>query len=230
MWQAVVRHEFVIYYQPIVSLVSGQITGVEALLRWQHPRRGLLGPETFIWLAEETGLIVRLAKWVLHTACAQTARWHAGGHPALRLAVNISTRQFQDQNLPKLIEEILAESGLPAQSLELELTGSAGSKINSAKIEALHQLQALGVRISIDDFGLGSSLDCLKYLPLDTLKIDQSFIRNIESDSHDLAIIKAIIGMAHDLNLKVIAEGVEQRKHLRFLHAQGVQRNSGTYI
>lgn len=220
LWQAFKREEFEVYYQPIMSLPTGQIIGVEALLRWHHPQRGLISPSEFIPLAEETGLIIPIGEWVLHTACAQTMLWHTAGYMPLRLTVNVSSRQFQDQNLPELIAKLLAETGLAGQTLELEIIENGIVKNNDFNIDALHQLRAMGLQISIDDFGLDSSLDCLKRLPLDTLKIDQSFVKGMAGDGDDAAIITAIIAMAHSLNLKVIAEGVATEEQLAFLQAQ----------
>ncbi len=232
--QAIERQEFQIYYQPIVSLTNGQITGVEALLRWQHPQRGLIGPKDFIPLAEETRLIVPIGEWVLHTACAQTRAWHAAGYDTLRLAVNVSTHQFQQQNLPDLIKAVLSETGL-AYALTLEITESVilKDKDKELALTALNELRAMGVRISIDDFGLGSSLNNLKLLPLDTLKIDQTFVRGMTASpggGDDAAIITAIITMAHSLGMKVIAEGVETEEQLAFLQAQQCNEIQGYLV
>ncbi|MCP4421924.1 MAG: EAL domain-containing protein [Chloroflexi bacterium] len=219
--QALEQQEFIVYYQPIVSLVSGRIVGVEALLRWQHPQDGLLLPKTFISLAEETGLIVPIGGWLLRVACAQIRHWHRAGYAPLRVAVNISPRQVRDQNLVSLIKKVLAESGMPPQFLELEIVENTIVKNNDfaieSAIESLHELRTMGVQISIDDFGLGSSLICLKRLPLDTLKIDQSFVGGMLDNKGDATIVAAIIDMAHSLNLKVVAEGVETEEQLSFL-------------
>ncbi len=234
--QAVERREFVLYYQPIVSLVSGRITGVEALLRWQHPQRGLIGPEEFIPLAEETGLIVPIGEWVLRTACTQTIAWHTAGYDFLRLAINVSTRQFQQQDLSGLIKVVLSETGLAARSLELEITENVILKDDDHSLVTLQELQTMGILISIDDFGLGSSLSNLKLLPLDTLKIDQTFVRDMMMDTaglgggDDAAIVIAIITMAHSLNLKVIAEGVETEEQLAFLRSQQCNEIQGYLV
>ena len=218
--QAVERQEFEVYYQPIISLFSGRIEGVEALLRWRHPQRGLLAPDEFISLAEETGLIIPIGEWLLHTACTQTRHWQTAGFTPLRVAVNVGPAQFRDQDLAMLVEEALARSGLSPQSLELEIVESIPMKHSDLEITTLRRLRAMGVQISIDDFGLGSSLDCLKYIPLNTLKIDQSFVGGMLENEDDAAIISAIIAMAHRLDLKVIAEGVETEQQLAFLLSQ----------
>jgi diguanylate cyclase (GGDEF)-like protein len=219
--RAIEQQEFRVHYQPIVSVASGQITGVEALLRWQRPQRGLVFPVEFISLLEETGLIVSVGEWVLRTTCAQLKEWHAAGYTSLRLAVNISVRQFQEQSLPGLIEKVLVETGLAAEALELEITESTAMQNVDLSLTTLNELGATGVQISIDDFGTGfSSLDRLKRLPINTLKIDQSFVRDMASDADNAAIITAIIAMGHGLELKVIAEGVETEEQLAFLRAQ----------
>ena len=233
LWQALERNEFVIYYQPVVSVVSGRITGMEALLRWQHPQRGLISPTEFIPLAEETGLIVPIGSWLLHTACTQAKAWHTAGYGFLRLAVNISARQFQQQDLPGLVKSILQETGLTPYQLDLEITESLILNDNDLNLLALNQLRNMGIRISIDDFGLGSSLNNLKLLPLDVLKIDQSFVQDMSTDAvrsgrgTDAAILTAIITMAHHLNLKVIAEGVETEAQLAFIQSRHCDEAQG---
>ena len=222
--QAIEQKEFVTYYQPFASLQSGKIVGVEALLRWQHPEHGLLSPKTFIPLAEETGLILPIGERLLWTACRQLLAWHELGFPSLRIAVNVSARQFRDQNLPKLVGEVLAETAVPPHCLELEITEVNTIENNSYVIGVLHQLKELGVRIAMDDFGLDTSLHSLKRLPVDTLKIDQSFVRGTsKQDVKEVAIIRAIIAMGHSLDLNVIAEGVESEEQLSLL--QGHQCN-----
>lgn len=224
LWQAVKRKEFQIYYQPFVSLISGKITGVEALLRWQHPREGLLDPEKFISLAEETGLIVSIGEWLLRMACTQAQIWRTN-HPNLTVAVNMSARQIQQPNLLSLIKNILNESGLPAQALEVEITESVRTR--DIDLTILSKLRELGIKISIDDFGIGSSLECLKQIPLTTLKIDQSFVKGMMTDVADKAIITTIITMAHSLDLQVIAEGVETKEQLNFLMRQKCDQVQG---
>lgn len=215
--RAVEGREFEVYYQPIVSLRSGKIAGAEALLRWQHPRRGLLEPVDFIPLAEETGLIVPMGEWALRQVCRNNKRWREAGYASLSMAVNISARQFQHQNLPVLIKDALTQTGLSADALVIEITESIATKNLNSSEQTLKALRDFGIKISIDDFGIGSALDCLKKLPLDHLKIDQSFVRDIISDADNAAITRAIIDLAHSLNLLVIAEGVETEAQLAFL-------------
>ena len=217
--RAVARQEFEVYYQPIVSLASGQISGAEALLRWKHPQRGLLDPAEFLSLAEETGLIMPMGEWVLRQACVHNKAWQANGGSPLSVAINLCARQFQHQDLPNLIKEVLHETDLMPQALVLEITESVATKNIDPSLATLHELSAMGIKISIDDFGIGSALDCLKRFPLNNLKIDQSFVRDIISDKHNAAITRAIIDIAHSLDLTVIAEGVETEEQLAFLRS-----------
>jgi EAL domain-containing protein (putative c-di-GMP-specific phosphodiesterase class I) len=217
--RAIERHEFRVYYQPFVSLTSGEMTGVEALLRWHHPKLGLVDPVEFIPLAEETGLIEPIGEWTLRTACAQANAWQTAGYSHLQVAVNVSPRQLappasigKRPSLNEAVRAALTETGIPPQALGLEITDSATMPEGGFAI--LRELSALGIGISLDDFGLGSSLDCLKRFPLNTLKIDQSFVASMTSVPSDQVIITEIISMAHKLNLKVIAEGVETREQL----------------
>ncbi len=220
--------ELYVYYQPIVCLRSGRITGVEALARWQHPQRGLLNPEEFIRLAEETGQIELLGMRLLGLACAQLRVWQRAGFPHLQVSVNFSTVQFQDQYLPELIRTVLEETGLAPHSLKLEITESPAMKNIDYSIKALNELSAMGVQISMDDFGTGySSLAYLRSFPIDTLKIDHSFVRDITHDADDAAIVGAIIAMAHNLKLDVVAEGVETEAQLAMLQAQGCDSIQG---
>ena len=218
---AVERQEFEIYYQPIVSLKSGGITGAEALLRWHHPDRGLVSPVEFIPIAEETGLILPIGEWVLRTACAQNKAWHDAGYQDLQIAINFSGRQFQHQNLPELIKRVLEETGMDAESLKVEITESIAMKNIDFSRETLSTLSNMGLQISIDDFGTGhSSLGYLKRFPIDVLKVDRSFVMNIASDPDDAALTKAIIAMAQSLKLNVIAEGVDAEDQVAFLRLQ----------
>ena len=235
--QAIDRHEFQVYYQPITDLKTGQITGVEALLRWQHPERGLINPDEFIPLAEETGLILVIGSWVLQAACVQLHNWHQAGYTTLRMTVNVSPQQFQKlspatladeetQSLQELVEQILNQTSVPADRIELEITENLVRLYDEFDLGSLHHLRALGVRIAIDDFGVGSSLSFLKHFPIDTLKIDQSFVKEIVEDAGDAAFVRAIIAMAHSLSLKVIAEGViteAQKTFLRKLKCDEIQ-------
>ena len=218
--RAIQNEEFLIHYQPRVSVDSLAITGVEALVRWQHPQLGLVSPSEFIPLAEDTGLIVPIGEWVLRQACEQSRRWLEQGFAPIQMAVNISARQFHDQNLSQTVITILKESRLPPGQLELELTESSIMQNPEFAAGVLRRWKNLGVNISIDDFGTGfSSLASLKRLPIDALKIDKSFVRDAQSDADDGAIVVAIITLAHNLRLKVIAEGVETQDQLRFLQS-----------
>ncbi len=229
--KALQRCEFELYYQPQIELVSDRITGMEALIRWRHPELGLVSPDSFIPLAEETGLIVAIGEWALHSACAQLKAWQEAGLAAQRVAVNLSARQFHDHDLLATVEAALATSGLAPAHLELELTESIVMNDAAATIETLSKLKAMGITLSIDDFGTGySSLSYLKRFPLDTLKIDASFIRDLRDSEDDGAIVTAIIVMAHSLGLGVIAEGVEEERQLAFLQAQGCDEVQGFYF
>ena len=215
---ALERGELQLYYQPQVNLQTGQIVGAEALLRWHHPERGLVSPDKFIPLAEETGLIISIGEWVLHTACKQTKVWQTAGFSSLRVAVNLSSRQFSQIDLRHQLVQILMETGLDPKYIELELTESMLVQNTEVAIRRLNALKALGVEIAIDDFGTGySSLSYLQQFPFDILKIDRCFIRNITENSNNAAITKAIIEMAKSLNLKLIAEGVETEAELSFV-------------
>ncbi|MDX1522643.1 MAG: bifunctional diguanylate cyclase/phosphodiesterase, partial [Anaerolineae bacterium] len=228
--------EFELYFQPIVSLETGKITGLETLLRWRHPERGIIGPDEFIPLAEETGLIAPIGAWVLRAACAQLQAWHQAGYRPLRITVNVSPQQIQrydklpneDQpSLVGLVRDLLKEYRLPANSLELEITENIALLNSEANLTTLNDLRALGVGIAIDDFGVGSSLGFLKHFPLDTLKIDQSFVKDMTREVGDAAFIKAIITMAHTLKLKVVAEGVTSPEQEALLRAQACDEIQG---
>jgi EAL domain-containing protein (putative c-di-GMP-specific phosphodiesterase class I) len=218
--RAVERQEFELFYQPIVALESGQVTRVEALLRWRHPQRGLVLPSEFIALAEETGLIVPLGAWCLRTACHQALRWRLFDANKIRVSVNLSARQFQDQNLPELTRRVLDETGLPAQALELEITERTAMHDIEHTIRVLNELHCMGIHISIDDFGESySALGYLKRFPIDTLKIDRSFITDVVTNPDAAAIASALIAMAHQLALRVVAEGVENEFQAAFLRS-----------
>lgn len=215
------RDELVLYYQPQIELRSGKITGLEALVRWKHPELGLLSPNHFISLAEETGLIIPMGEWILNTATAQNKIWQNLGLPKMRIAVNLSSRQFQQNNLLLSVKNALHMAKLEPEYLELELTESVlfeeGRDKKSKTV--LHELREMGIHIAIDDFGTGySSLSYLKRFPVDVLKIDRSFVQDICTDNDDAAITSAIIAMAHSLQINVIAEGVETPEQLAFLH------------
>ena len=216
--RALERQEFELHYQPQVDLMSGRIRGVEALIRWRRPGVGLVAPDRFISLAEETGLIVPIGEWVLRTACAQAVVWQAAGYRDLPMAVNLSARQFRQQDMAALVHDVLAETGLDAQHLELELTESVLMKDPDLVAQTLRQLKAIGVRLSLDDFGTGySSLSYLKRFPIDVVKIDRAFVRDVTVSADDAALARAIIAMARSLNMSTVAEGVETLGQLSFL-------------
>ena len=217
MYNALNNGEFRMYYQPQVDLKSGRVVGTEALIRWQRENE-LIPPDKFIPLAEDTGLIVPLGEWVLRTACRQTKQWHDDGFGELSIAINLSAKQFQNDHLVGLIQNILQETGLPPQALWLEITENTVMKDVGKAAEIMRQLRELGVRLSIDDFGTGySSLNYLKYFPLDEIKIDKSFVRDIPARWDDVAIAKAIFTLAHSLNMRVLAEGIETSVQLEFM-------------
>jgi EAL domain-containing protein (putative c-di-GMP-specific phosphodiesterase class I) len=225
------RGEFSLHYQAKVDLRSGAITGVEALLRWQHPELGMVPPGQFIPLAEETGLIVPLGKWVLHAACEQGVAWRRAGLPPVRMSVNISGRQFADEHLLADIAAALASSGLEPSLLELEITESMVMQNADRAATVLDAIKKMGVRLAIDDFGVGySSLAQLKRLPIDTLKVDRSFIRDIPQDAGDSAIAEAIIAMGKRLQLTVVAEGVETSEQQAFLKAHDCDEMQGFFF
>ena len=228
---ALERDELALHYQPQVNRKDGRIVGVEALLRWHHPTLGMVSPARFIPVAEETGLIIPIGEWVLRTACAQANSWHAGGHTGLCVAVNMSAKQFQQQDVPALVRDVLGCTRLPAQCLELELTESALMHDTDATVETMRQIKKLGVRLSLDDFGTGySSLSYLKRFPIDVLKIDQSFTFEVTSDEGAASITRAIIAMARSLNMTTVAEGVETKEQLEFLGALGCDVMQGFHI
>ncbi len=216
------RREFTVEYQPQVDVKNYRLVGMEALTRWEHPQLGLLYPGEFMSLAEDNGLIIPIGDWVMQTACAQNKSWQDAGFEPLRLSVNFSARQFQQPGFIATVAEILKESNLDPRWLELELTESAIVKEPERAIEKMQELRRMGLRIAIDDFGTGySSLNYLKRFPVDTLKIDKSFIDDVCSDPHDAAIVRAIVTLGHALDLTVIAEGVETHEQLDFLTSVG---------
>jgi len=216
--RALERNEIAVHFQPIVSLASGRIVGAEALARWQHPRIGMIHPPEFIPLAEETGLIIPLGERILDLVCAQIAAWRQAGLPPLPVALNISARQFRQENLAALLRRALAQHGVDGGLLEFELTESMVMHDVENAIAMLRELKGLGVSLALDDFGTGySSLAYLKRFPIDALKIDRSFVRDIDSEPDDAAIAHAVIAMAHSLGLRVIAEGVENDAQLALL-------------
>jgi diguanylate cyclase (GGDEF)-like protein/PAS domain S-box-containing protein len=229
--RALARDEFIVHYQPLLECETSAIVGVEALVRWQPPGEPMVYPGRFIELAEETGLIGALGDWVLETACRQVQRWRRGGSPDLRLSVNMSARQLRQPEFPDRVTRILSDTGLDPDALELEITESMLMEHGSMVVGTLHALRSLGVRVAIDDFGTGySSLAYLKRLPLDTLKIDRSFVADIPNHEGGTEIAAAIIALAHTLHLEVLAEGVENQTQLNFLKAQGCDYFQGFLI
>jgi diguanylate cyclase (GGDEF)-like protein/PAS domain S-box-containing protein len=227
---ALERNEFVLHYQPQLDLQSGRVVGMEALIRWRHPELGMVAPHRFIGLAEETGLIVPIGAWVLQTACAQAKAWQDAGHGALRIAVNLSPRQFSEPNLVASIADVLRQTALPPACLEIELTEGLFMHDVAQAVELLHKLKALGLALSIDDFGTGySSFSYLRKFPIDVLKIDRSFVSDIV-EGDEAAIVVSIIALAHNLKLRVIAEGVETLAQLDYLRRNGCDEIQGYYF
>jgi EAL domain-containing protein (putative c-di-GMP-specific phosphodiesterase class I) len=228
---ALERQELCLHYQPVIDLVTNRVTGVEALLRWRHPVLGLVSPGEFIPLAEEDGVIVPIGEWVLREGCAQIKRWEQQGLGRLRLAVNLSARQFSQDNLPLRVAAILAETGVRADLVEIELTESMLARDVEDAVVMMKQLKFLGVSLSIDDFGTGySSLSYLKRFPLDVLKIDQSFVREIPFNADDIQICSTIVAMAHGFNFRVIAEGAETLAQVDFLKGLHCDEIQGYYF
>lgn len=219
--RAMERQEFLLHYQPQIDLRTNKLIGMEVLVRWQHADLGVVYPSEFVALAEETGLIGPLGEWVLRTACAQNVAWLKAGLPSLRVAVNLSGRQFQQQNLVEMISRILRDTGMDPKRLELEITESTAMQNADYTNVMLREFKDMGIHIAMDDFGTGySSLSYLKKFPIDTLKIDQSFVRDITHDANDAAIANTIIVLAHSLKLQVVAEGVETPEQEAFLRAR----------
>jgi diguanylate cyclase (GGDEF)-like protein/PAS domain S-box-containing protein len=229
--RALDRGELLLHYQPRIAIDSGRACGFEALLRWQHPEQGMVSPATFIPVAEETGLIVPIGEWVLKEACRQHMAWRAAGLPPQQVAVNLSPRQFRQPRLADTIGRILAETGMEPAYLALEITEGSLMQMTAHTFSTLEALHGLGVGLSIDDFGVGySSLNYLKRFPVDQLKIDQSFVRDIATDPDDAAIVSAIIGLAHNLKMSVVAEGVETEEQLAYVSACGCIEAQGYYF
>jgi EAL domain-containing protein (putative c-di-GMP-specific phosphodiesterase class I) len=222
-----------VYYQPRIDVASGALVGCEALLRWQHPERGLLLPERFIGLAEETGLIVPIGEWVLKSACAQMRSWQKNGASPIAVSVNLSMRQFRQEGLAGAVDEALRHSGLDPRLLEMELTESLVMQDTEAAIRVLGRLREIGVELSVDDFGTGhSSLSYLTRLPISALKIDQSFVQHVKGTGNpDEGIVaQAIISLAHNLKLKVVGEGVESGAQFEFLKKHACDEVQGYYF
>ena len=228
---AVERHELLLHYQPKVNLTTGDITGVEALVRWQHPERGLLLPGQFLTIAEDTGMIVAIGRWVLNEACRQTREWHDAGLLAVPVAVNISASEFRSELFLENVQAALRTTGLDPGNLELELTESVLMRHADSTAYTLGQLKAIGVRLTIDDFGTGySSLNYLTRFPTDALKLDQSFVHDLAMSSANAIVVSAVISMGRNLNHRVIAEGVETQEQLAFLQARGCDEGQGHYF
>lgn len=228
--KALENNEFILHYQPQVDIQNGKIIGVEALIRWNHKEKGMIFPDKFIPIAEETGLITKIGEWVLREACSQVKKWQNINLPLLKISVNLSTQQFLKSGLTKVIKDVLYKTGLDPINLELEITESMTMEVDYA-IKTLKELNDLGVKISIDDFGTGySSLNYLKKFCIDYLKIDRSFVKDIMINENDAKIVETIISMAHSLGLMVIAEGVEDKEQLRFLQSRHCDFVQGYYF
>ena len=231
LWRASERNEFVLHYQPEIDLQTGNIVGAEALVRWQNPDQGLVPPMQFIPLAEETGVIVPMSEWVIRTACAQAKEWQEKGYMPFRISINVSARLFQQYDLTKMIMDTLKGTGLGPDSLELEITESVAMQNLQSSMEILWKLNGLSIRVAMDDFGTGySSLAYLKKFPIHLLKIDRAFIKELEKTPEDQTIVKAIIAMAHALNIDVIAEGVESAEQKDLLKTFGCGLAQGFYF
>jgi EAL domain-containing protein (putative c-di-GMP-specific phosphodiesterase class I) len=229
--RALERGEFTIYYQPQVDLYTRQIVAAEALVRWNHPTRGLVPPGAFIQIAEDSGLIVAIGHWILKEGCRQLRAWRDRGVQHLRLSFNLSPRQFRDKSLVSSVADAIAEAGVASNQIELELTESLVMGSADRFEAGLRELKGLGLSLAVDDFGTGySSLNYLKRFPIDRLKIDQSFVRGLETDSDDAAIARTVIALARSLKLKVTAEGVETFGQLEFLRLHGCDEIQGYYV
>ena len=231
LYRAQERDELILHYQPQVNIDTGKIVGLEALLRWKHPKMGMIPPNVFIPLAEKNGMINSIGLWVLETAVKQNKKWQDMGFPHLRMAVNLSIAQFTNPNFAKDVDQILRDTGMNPKYLELEITESIATRQAESSANILNRLKELGVSVSIDDFGVEySSLNRLKLLPIDRIKIDMQFIHGIEVSEKDKAIIKVIINLANSLGLEVLAEGVETDTQLKFLSKNMCHDVQGYYF
>ncbi|PKL15209.1 MAG: hypothetical protein CVV50_00830, partial [Spirochaetae bacterium HGW-Spirochaetae-6] len=228
--KALGKNEFLLYFQPLIDLSTKKLIGAEALIRWDKADAGIIQPGSFINLAEEIGTIIPIGKWVLYSACMQTKLWQDAGHPELSISVNLSVKQFRQENVVEMIREVLEHTGLGAKYLTLEITESIIILNSERAKDTLSRLKNLGVNIAIDDFGTGySSLSYLKNFPVDKLKIDKSFVKDIPAKNEDVAIIDTIITLGHNLKIKVIAEGVETLPQLELLQKLGCDEVQGYY-
>ncbi|HEY9050894.1 MAG TPA: EAL domain-containing protein, partial [Gammaproteobacteria bacterium] len=226
--KALENNELCLHYQPQVSVATGQLVGMEALIRWKHSEKGFISPSVFIPVAEETGLIMEIGEWVIKQACQQGAEWAQKGYKQVPISVNLSAKQLREEKLTEMIAQVLVDTGMSAKYLGIELTESAIIIEPEMALSRLQSIKSLGIKLSLDDFGTGySSLSYLKRFPIDTLKIDQAFIRDIKVDHEDAALVKAIIAMAHGLGMDVVAEGVEQQEQLEFLGANACDTIQG---
>jgi EAL domain-containing protein (putative c-di-GMP-specific phosphodiesterase class I) len=224
--RALARDEFELHYQPQVDIETHEIVGFEALARWRHPEHGLVCPTEFIPLAEETGLIVRLGEWVLRRACTDAEKWRE----SVRVAVNVSPAQFRNHDLAQVVAQVLKETGLSPNRLEIEITESLLLRDAEANVAALQELKALGIRVAMDDFGTGySSLGSLRSFPFDKIKIDRSFIGDLEHNADSAAIVRAVLGLGHSLGMVTCAEGIETEEQMRRLRAEGCDEAQGYY-
>jgi diguanylate cyclase (GGDEF)-like protein/PAS domain S-box-containing protein len=229
--RALEREEFVLHYQPKVNIITGKFSGMEALIRWQHPERGLVAPDHFISIAEESGLLTPISKWIIRTVCRQMRAWRELGVGSVSAAINLSATFFQHADFEETIETALQETGVPPECLELELTEATIMSDPQQVLGSMAAMKALGLQLSIDDFGIGySSLSYLKKLPVDKLKIDQSFIRNIANDTDNMAVVRAVLNIGRSMQLKVIAEGVENASQLAWLQAEGGEEAQGFFF
>jgi EAL domain-containing protein (putative c-di-GMP-specific phosphodiesterase class I) len=229
--EAQARGQLELYYQPKVNMATGLVRSAEALLRWRHPELGMVSPDKFIPVAEECGVIGAIGEWVIREACSQARRWQLAGLPPMRIAVNISAAQFRQGNLVEIVRNALRDAELQPQFLEVELTESAVMTDPEESIGTLEQLSRMGVMVSVDDFGTGySSMNYLRRLPIDKLKIDRSFITEMSQSAENLTIVQAIVSLAHNLRLKVVAEGVETPEQLQFLSTLHCDQYQGHFF
>ena len=228
---AIERDEFVLHYQPQIELSTRKIIGAEALIRWMHPQKGMVPPDEFIPLAEESGLIVEINKWVIQTACKQNKQWRENGFTPIRIAVNLSGYQFSSQDIVRIIRDALDEANLDAANLEVEITENTLMQNTEDTVSVLEQMKDLKLRIALDDFGTGySSLSYLTTFPVDTIKIDRSFVMGCGTDNNTRVIIKAIVAIGHSLGMNIVAEGIESEDQLELLKEYGVDEGQGFYF